>query len=107
MCYPNSIGPVCLIWFVNLNCMRDSKPQHCVQQHKSLKMKPNATNQDKHIKEASKKLLLTIFSKSHANIRKVCFLIGKFVLMSSIYELIITFVFILVKIKNSSVSDWY
>ena len=34
--------------------MKDSKPQHCVQQHKLLKMKLNATNRDKHIKEASK-----------------------------------------------------
>ena len=34
--------------------MRDSKPQRCIQQHKSLKVTRNATNQDKHINEASK-----------------------------------------------------
>ena len=34
--------------------MRDSKPQRCVQQHKSLKVTRNATNRDKHINEASK-----------------------------------------------------
>ena len=35
--------------------MRDSKPQRCVQQHKSLKVTQTATNQDKHINEASKR----------------------------------------------------
>ena len=35
--------------------MRDSKPQRCVQQHKSLKVTQNATNRDKHINEASKR----------------------------------------------------
>ena len=34
--------------------MRDSKPQRCVQQHKSLQVTQNATNRDKHINEASK-----------------------------------------------------
>ena len=35
-------------------CMRDSKPQRCVQHHKSLKVTQNAINRDKHINEASK-----------------------------------------------------
>ena len=34
--------------------MRDSKPQRCVQHHKSLKVSQNALNRDKHIREASK-----------------------------------------------------
>ena len=34
--------------------MRDSKPQRCVQHHKSLKVTQNALNRDKHINEASK-----------------------------------------------------
>ena len=34
--------------------MRESKPQRCVQQHKSFKVARNATNRDKHINEASK-----------------------------------------------------
>ena len=36
--------------------MRDSKPQHCVQQYKSLKVARNATHRNKHIKEASKQI---------------------------------------------------
>ena len=34
--------------------MGDSKPQRCVQQHKSLKVTRNATNRDKRTNEASK-----------------------------------------------------
>ena len=34
--------------------MRDSKPQRCVQHHKSLKVTQNAINRHKHINEASK-----------------------------------------------------
>ena len=34
--------------------MRDSKPQRCVQQYESLKMRHNATNGKKRINEASK-----------------------------------------------------
>ena len=34
--------------------MRDSKPQRCVQQHKSFKVTRNAPNPNKHINEASK-----------------------------------------------------
>ena len=37
--------------------MRDSKPQRCVQQHKSLKVTQNPTNRDKHKNEASKQIL--------------------------------------------------
>ena len=37
-----------------LNCMRDSKPQRCVQQHKSLKVKRNARNEDEQGCEAFK-----------------------------------------------------
>ena len=53
-CNKDSFGPVCRLGSVNLNCMRDSKPQRCVQQHKSLKATRNLTNRDKHINEASK-----------------------------------------------------
>ena len=35
--------------------MRDSKPQRCVQRHKSLKVTKIATNRDKHIMETSKR----------------------------------------------------
>ena len=66
--------------------MHDSKPQHNVQQHKSLKVTQNATNRDKHINETSNKPLPTIFSKYFVNTREVCFPIGWFVSMSSIYE---------------------
>ena len=66
-CDTNSLGPVCQLWFVNYNCMRDSKPQRCVQQHNSFKVARNATNPNKHINEASKQAfannLLKIFSK--------------------------------------------
>ena len=49
-------GPVCQLWFVTSKCLRDRKPQRCVQQHKLLKVTRNATNRDKHINEASKKI---------------------------------------------------
>ena len=68
--------------------MRDSKPQRCVQQHKSLEVTGNATNQDKHIYEASKQFLPAISSRYHGNTRKVCYSIGRFVSMSSTYKLI-------------------
>ena len=44
-----------------LNCMRDSKPQRCVQQLKSLKMTQNATNRAMHINEASIKIFCQHF----------------------------------------------
>ena len=43
--------------------MRDSKPQRCVQQHKSLKVTQNATNGDKHINEAFKQIFANNFFK--------------------------------------------
>ena len=43
-----SFGPVIKLWSVNFTCMRDSKPQRCLQQHNSLKMNRNATNRNKH-----------------------------------------------------------
>ena len=53
-CNTDSFGPVCQLWSVTLKCMRDSKPQCRVQQHKSLKVTPNATKRDKHINDALK-----------------------------------------------------
>ena len=45
--------------------MRDSKPQRCIQQHEMLKVTRNATNQDKHINEASKQnFAYTLFKLS-------------------------------------------
>ena len=64
----DSFGPVCKIWSVNLNYMRDSKPQCCVQQPKatrnpSLKATRNPTNRNKHINEATKQTFATNLSK--------------------------------------------
>ena len=53
-CNTDSFLPVRQFWSVTLKCKRDSKPQSCVQQHKSLKVTRNTTNPDKHINEASK-----------------------------------------------------
>ena len=53
-CNTDSFGPFFQFWSVTVKCMRDSKPQRCAQQHKSLKVTRNATNRDQHIKEASK-----------------------------------------------------
>ena len=55
-CNTDSFGPVCQVWFVTLKCMRNSMPQRCVQQHKSLKVTRNATNRDKHINVALKQI---------------------------------------------------
>ena len=52
-CNADSFGPVCQLWFLTLECMRDSKPQRSVQQHKSRKVTRIATNRHKHINEAS------------------------------------------------------
>ena len=52
-CNADSFGPVCQLWFLTLKCMRDSKPQRSVQQHKSRKVTRIATNRHKHINEAS------------------------------------------------------
>ena len=51
-----SFGLVCQLWSVTPKCMRDSKPQPCFEQHKSLKVTQNATNRDKHINETSKQI---------------------------------------------------
>ena len=60
--------------------MRDSKPQRCVQQLKSLKVTRNATSRDKHINEASKQTFANnLFEKSCKNTKgmhskwKICF----------------------------------
>ena len=60
--------------------MRDSKPQRCVQQLKSLKVTRNATSRDKHINEASKQTFANnLFKKSCKNTKgllskwKICF----------------------------------
>ena len=60
--------------------MRDSKPQRCVQQHKSLQVTRNATNRDKHINEASKQIFANNLCKISCNCTqgmlfnwKVCF----------------------------------
>ena len=62
-----SFGPVCQLWSVNFNCMRESKSQRCVQQHKSLKVTGNATNRDKHINEASKQTFANNLFKISCN----------------------------------------
>ena len=43
--------------------MRDSKPQRCVHEHKSLKVTRNATTRDKHINEAWKETFANILFK--------------------------------------------
>ena len=55
-CNTESFGPVCQLWSVTHKCMRDSKPQRFVLQHKSLKVTQIATNRGKHINEAWKKV---------------------------------------------------
>ena len=87
MCNTDSFGPVGQLWSVNLNCMRDSKPQRCVRQHKSLKIPRNAPNWDKHINETLKQTFANNHFNYHANTRKVCFAIRRFVSIFSIYEL--------------------
>ena len=47
---------MCQLWSVTVKCMRDSETQCSFQQHKSLPVKRNATNEDKHINEASKQI---------------------------------------------------
>ena len=54
-CNADLFGPDYQLWSFNLKCMRDSKPQRCAQQHNTLKVTQNATNEDKYKKEASKK----------------------------------------------------
>ena len=54
-------------------------------------MSQNATNRDKHKNEAYKQFLGNNLSIYQVNTRKVCFPIGRFVSMSSIYELMANF----------------
>ena len=65
---------------LSFKCMRDSQPQCCIQQRKSLKKTRNATNGDKHINEASKQTfasnLFKILCKYTLNMLsnwKICF----------------------------------
>ena len=60
--------------------MRDSKPQRCVQHHKSLEVTQNAINRDKPINEAFKQTFANNLVKiSHKNMQgkpfnwNVCF----------------------------------
>ena len=62
-CNTDWFGRFCQLWSVTLNCKRDSKPRRCVQQHKSLKLKRNAKNRNKHINEASKQTFANILFK--------------------------------------------
>ena len=64
--------------------MCDSKPQRCVQQHKSLKVTQNATNRHKHINEASKHIvaknrlkLSWIYTQGMLSNWKICFNVFK------------------------------
>ena len=70
-----------------LKCIRDSKPQGCVQQHKLLKVIRNATNRDKHINKASKQTFANFLFKILCKYTKVCFPTGRFVSMPSIEEI--------------------
>ena len=60
--------------------MGDSQPKRFAQQHRSLKVTRNATNEDKHVNEASKQIfasnLFTIsrkYTHSMLSDRKICF----------------------------------
>ena len=53
--------------------MRDSKPQRCIQQHKSLKVTRNATNRDKHINKASKQTFANNLFKIFCKRKQVMF----------------------------------
>ena len=55
-CNSESFGPVCQLWSVTHKCIRGSKPQRFVLQHKLLKVTQIATNRGKHINEAWKKV---------------------------------------------------
>ena len=67
--------------------MRDSRPQRCVQQHKSLKVTQNATNRGKHIHEASKQSFANNLFKISLKYTQGMFSNWKFVSMFSITEL--------------------
>ena len=60
--------------------MRESKPQRCLQQRKSLKVTRNETNRDKHLNEASKQTFFNNlfnmsckYTQGMLSIWKVCF----------------------------------
>ena len=72
----------------------DSKPLH-----KSLKVTRNATNWNNYINEASKPKFANIFFKLY-NTRKVCFSMGRFVSLSSIYKLKTKFFLIWIKLMK-------
>ena len=55
-CNTNSFGPVRQLSFITFKCMRDSKPQRCVQHHKSWEVTQNAINRDKPINETFKQI---------------------------------------------------
>ena len=54
------------LWSVSHKCMRDSKPQRCVQQHYS-KNDTNETKPDKHINETSKQIFANNLFKISCN----------------------------------------
>ena len=80
-CNTESFGPVWQLFFVTLKCMRDSKPQCCVQQHKSLKVTRHGTNRDKNINEALKQIFANNLFKIPRNIREICVPIARVVSM--------------------------
>ena len=79
-CNADLFGPISQLWSATLKCMRASKPQRCVQQHKSLKVTHHATNRGKRINETSKQILAYNFFEISCNytegmisISKICF----------------------------------
>ena len=68
--------------------MRDSKPQRCVQHHKSLEVTQNAINRDKPINEAFKQIFANNLVKiSYKNMQGKPFNWNVFVSMYSHNEL--------------------
>ena len=90
-CNTNSFGPVCQLWSITFKCMRDSKPQRCVQHHKPLKVTQNAINRDKHINEALKQIFANNLVKISYKNCKVSLSTGMFVSMYSHNELLTKF----------------
>ena len=87
-----SFGPVCQLWSITFKCMRDSKPQRCVQHHKSLKVTQNPINRDKHINEAFKQIFANDLVKiSYKNMQGKPFNWNVFVSMYSHNELLTKF----------------
>ena len=73
----------------------DSKPQH-----KSLKVTRNATNWKQLHKWTIKTKFANTFFKLLYNTRKVCFPIGRFVSMSSIYKIMTKFCVVWMKVMK-------